>query len=231
MQETGFQTQENHLTSPLQTIVSSVYTNSESGGVHSYILDALFELCPRLGPESRVLDVGCGNGSVAAEVAKTGCRLVGIDMSESGIRFARQICPAARFEVLPANADLLDNLGEKPFDVVYSLEVIEHLYDVASFLKGCFAATRSGGIFICSTPYHGYAKNLLLALLDGWDRHHSSGYAGEHIQFFSRQTLSRVLQEAGFRHLRFRGAGRAPFLWKSMLMSGVALQSPIDSTS
>jgi 2-polyprenyl-6-hydroxyphenyl methylase/3-demethylubiquinone-9 3-methyltransferase len=142
-------------------------------------------------------------------------------MSETGIRLARQRCPNGRFEVLPADANLLANLGEEPFDLVYSLEVIEHLYDPLSFVAGCFSATRPGGEFVCSTPYHGYVKNLVISLVDGWDRHHVATEVGEHIKFFSRRTLSKLLEQAGFRDLDFRGGGRAPYLWKSMVMSGV----------
>jgi len=199
-----------------------VYTGEGLGGVHAYVLPALFDLCPNVGPGTRVLDVGCGNGSVAAQVAKRfGCQITGIDMSESGVGFARQNCPSGRFEVLPADANLLDNLHEEPFDVVYSLEVIEHLYDVRSFVAGCLTATRSGGQFLCSTPYHGYAKNLMIALFNGWDKHHCSGRAGQHIQFFSRKRLSDLLEEIGFRNLQFRGTGRAPYLWKSMIISAI----------
>jgi 2-polyprenyl-3-methyl-5-hydroxy-6-metoxy-1,4-benzoquinol methylase len=63
-------------------------------------------------------------------------------MAETGIRIARASCPKGRFEVLPADSQLLENLGEQPFDVVYGLEVIEHLYDPRSYLSGCLAATR-----------------------------------------------------------------------------------------
>jgi 2-polyprenyl-3-methyl-5-hydroxy-6-metoxy-1,4-benzoquinol methylase len=204
-----------------QAIVPNEYASSSGSGCHDYILPAMFELLPVVGPETRILDVGCGNGSVTGAMAKLGGKVLGIDMSESGIELARRNCPTARFEVLPADANVLQNLGEEPFDIVYSLEVIEHLYQVPSFIEGCFAATRSGGTFICSTPYHGYAKNLMIALTDGWDKHHSSGVDGEHIQFFSRKSLSRLLEKVGFRDLKFRGAGRAPYLWKSMLISGV----------
>jgi 2-polyprenyl-6-hydroxyphenyl methylase/3-demethylubiquinone-9 3-methyltransferase len=209
------------MTSPSQAIIPNKYANPGSSGCHTYILPAFFDLCPELGAHTRVLDVGCGNGAVTAQVAQRGSEVLGIDMSETGIQLARRNCPNARFEVLPADAYLLRNLDEEPFDLVYSLEVIEHLYQVPSFIEGCFAATRRGGTFICSTPYHGYAKNLMIALTDGWDRHHSSGVDGEHIQFFSRKSLSRLLEKIGFRDLKFRGAGRAPYLWKSMVISAV----------
>jgi 2-polyprenyl-3-methyl-5-hydroxy-6-metoxy-1,4-benzoquinol methylase len=209
------------MTATTQAFAASEYVCTALSGCLEYILPPLFELCSQIGPNTLVLDVGCGNRSVAAEIAKRGCKIVGIDMSETGDSLAGQNCPTGRFEVFPADENLLRNLGEEPFDFVYSLEVIEHLYDPQSFVAGCFSATRHGGRFVCSTPYHGYAKNLLISLLDGWDKHLVAAEVGEHIKFFSRKTLSRLLEGVGFRDLEFRGGGRVPYLWKSMLMSGV----------
>jgi 2-polyprenyl-3-methyl-5-hydroxy-6-metoxy-1,4-benzoquinol methylase len=186
----------------------------------SYTMRGLLSFCSDIGPGARILDIGCGNGLAVAELAKLGCTVVGIDLAEAGIRFARETCPTGRFELLPADSNVLENLGEDPFDLVYSLEVIEHLYDPRSFLSGCFAATKSGSQFICSTPYHGYLKNLTIALVNGWDWHLNPGLDGGHIKFFSRRSLSALMKEAGFRDLKFRGLGRAPYLWKSMIISG-----------
>jgi 2-polyprenyl-3-methyl-5-hydroxy-6-metoxy-1,4-benzoquinol methylase len=200
--------------------IESKYLGLGPAGAHSYILPGLMKFCANAGPKTRVLDVGCGNGFVTSEFANRGCTVVGIDLSEASIRFARKTCPTARFEILPANSDILENLGEEPFDIVFSTEVIEHLYDPRSFLAGCFAATRCGGQFFCSTPYHGYLKNLMIAVVNRWDKHHHPDFDGGHIKFFSRKTLSALLEETGFRKLQFQGLGRAPFLWKSMIMSG-----------
>jgi len=163
--------------------------------------------------------VGCGNGSVAAEMHHRGYLVTGIDLSLAGIRLAKESCPAGRFEDLPADRALLQNLNEEPFDLVFSLEVIEHLYDPRDFMAGCFNATRSGGTFIISTPYHGYLKNLMLSLAGRWDLHHDPLCAGGHIKFFSRETLSSLIRETGFMDLRFHGAGRYPNLWKSMFIA------------
>jgi 2-polyprenyl-3-methyl-5-hydroxy-6-metoxy-1,4-benzoquinol methylase len=176
----------------------------------------LLRLCQELPPHSRILDVGCGNGSVAVEIARLGHSIVGVDLSQSGIGFARENCPAGRFEVLPANKDLPEALQEAPFDLVYSIEVVEHLYDPRTFIAGCFAATKSRGRFFCTTPYHGYLKNLALSVAGVWDRHGEALVDGGHIKFWSRRTLSTLILEGGFRDLRFRGAGRWPYLWKSM---------------
>jgi len=54
--------------------------------------------------------------------------VVGIDLSKQGVQLARLTYPNARFEELPADQNILESLGEEPFDIVVSAEVIEHLY-------------------------------------------------------------------------------------------------------
>lgn len=188
-------------------------------GCHEYLLPILLRHAERLPKGARILDVGCGNGSIAGELLSRGYSVVGIDLAPSGIEVARKAFPAGRFEILGANDALLDALQEEPFDLVYSLEVIEHLYDPRSFVRGCHAACRPGAHFLCSTPYHGYWKNLALALADKWDHHTNPLFDGGHIKFFSRNTLGRLLAEGGFSNLTFEGAGRIPYLWKSMVMT------------
>jgi 2-polyprenyl-6-hydroxyphenyl methylase/3-demethylubiquinone-9 3-methyltransferase len=68
-----------------------------------------------------------------------------------------------------------------------------------------------------STPYHGYLKNLALALSGKLDKHFTALWDGGHIKFFSIATLGQLLREAGFKDLRFVRVGRIPPLAKSML--------------
>jgi ubiquinone biosynthesis O-methyltransferase len=173
----------------------------------------------RPAPGMRVLDVGCGNGSLTRELVRAGCSVVGIDLSAQGIAVARRAIPEARFEVLAANQAILENLAAEPFDVVVATELIEHLYDPRDFLQGCLAALRPSGQIALSTPYHGYIKNVAVAVAGKFDYHVHPWRVGGHIKFFSRRTLSRLLVDEGFVEPAFRGAGRLPWLWKSMVVS------------
>jgi 2-polyprenyl-6-hydroxyphenyl methylase/3-demethylubiquinone-9 3-methyltransferase len=187
--------------------------------MHRYFLPPILALSGSLASGARVLDVGCGNGSTAGCFLAKGCEVVGIDLSETGIAVARQAYPTGRFEVAPADEFILQNLRCEPFDLVISTEVVEHLYAPRSYASGCFQALRPGGRFICSTPYHGYFKNLALAVLNKWDAHANPLWDGGHIKLWSPKTLSALLTEAGFVNLQFRGVGRVPGLWMTMVMS------------
>jgi len=167
----------------------------------------------------RVLDAGCGNGSTGGACLALGCTVIGVDLSRSGVDIARQAYPQGRFEVAPVDEGLLVRLNERPFDLVISTDVVEHLYDPRRYARGCFAALRPGGRLVMTTPYHGYLKNLAISVLGRWDRHADPLWDGGHIKLWSKATLARLLHEAGFVNLRFRGAGRVPWLWKTMAVS------------
>ena len=185
-----------------------------------FVVPALKDLGGDLiGPGSRVLDVGCGNGFNAGQYLSWGCTVVGIDASEVGIPIAQRTYPKGRFVVMLIEDNVLPRLGEAPFDLVSSTEVVEHLYDPVTWARCCFNALRPGGRILVSTPYHGYVKNLAISLLNRWDTHFEPRKVGGHIKFFSRATLGRLLTDAGFVNIRFRGTGRAPLLWMSMVLS------------
>lgn len=165
-----------------------------------------------------LLDIGCGNGAVAASLAKRGATVTGIDLSETGIALARAAHPQVRYEVASVYDDLNGRFGT--FDRVVALEVIEHLFDPRTFLRRAFEALKPGGRLVLSTPYHSYLKNLALAVSGKLDAHFTVLWDGGHIKFFSQRTLATMLEEAGFVDLRFQGAGRVPLLWKSLVASG-----------
>jgi hypothetical protein len=54
-------------------------------------------------------------------------------------------------------------------------------------------------------------------LLGKWDTHANPLWEGGHIKLWSKRTLGRLLTEAGFGNLEFRGAGRIPGLWMTMI--------------
>ena len=77
--------------------------------------------------------------------------------------------------------------------------------------------TAPGGAAVVSTPYHGYWKNLALAVSGRLDAHFTALWDHGHIKFWSIKTLSLLLQEAGFENIRIELIGRLPLIAKSML--------------
>jgi 2-polyprenyl-6-hydroxyphenyl methylase/3-demethylubiquinone-9 3-methyltransferase len=165
--------------------------------------------------EYKAFDLGCGNGSVSNLLSGLGFEVIGVDPSESGVQMASNSFPHLRFYKGSAYEDLAAKYGS--FPLVVSLEVVEHCYDPRSFARNLYALVDDGGIAIVSTPYHGYLKNLALAVVGKWNDHLSPLWDGGHIKFFSIATLRTLLADAGFRDIRFIRVGRIPPLAKSMV--------------
>jgi 2-polyprenyl-3-methyl-5-hydroxy-6-metoxy-1,4-benzoquinol methylase len=199
------------------------YQNSESIHHHAYLLKPLLKLLTQAANSNknqlRVLDLGCGNGSLSSIIAQHGYQVVGIESSESGIQFARQKFANCEF-IHGSVYDSVPKHLEHSFDIVISAEVIEHLYYPKELIKYAKKCLKPNGCFILTTPYHGYWKNLLIAILGKMDAHFSSLWDDGHIKFFSVNTLANLLNSEGFSNLEFDFAGRFPYLWKSMLCSG-----------
>lgn len=187
---------------------------------HSYILPRIQALLSQRGPGTRILDLGCGNGSLLGRIDRPEWELYGVDASCSGIDMARQAHPEVRFAV----GDITGRFGDLGypaayFDVVVTTEVIEHVYAPRKLVENAFEALRPGGDLILTTPYHGYVKNLALALTGKFDAHFTALWDGGHIKFWSQRTLTILLREARFTELKFYGTGRCPLLWKSTVVS------------
>jgi len=165
-----------------------------------------------------ILDIGCGNGYLANYLISQGYNVYGTDASEAGIVIARQANPDKFFVQDLSTGKLPPELQGLNFDTIVSTEVIEHLYDPAGFIEFCKSVLNGKGGIIITTPYHGYLKNLTLSLFNKWDRHLSPGWQGGHIKFWSKATLGKLLTDAGFKVVAFKGCGRAPYFWKSMII-------------
>lgn len=191
---------------------------------HSYLKPSIDKMVPDVPIGSTVLDLGCGNGSFISMFRDRAWKLYGTDFSESGIRIAQETYPYIRFVHADSQTNLIEELEGK-VDVILSTEVIEHVYDPRAFLKTAYRYLKPSGKFIVTTPYHGYLKNLVMATR-GMDSHFTVLWDGGHIKFWSKKTLSQAMTETGFTNLEFMGSGRAPYLWKSMIMSGLKTSRP-----
>lgn len=187
---------------------------------HEYLIPAVESVfLPPPSPGEVVLDIGCGNGYFANRLIERGYSAYGIDIAADGIAVANRTNPGHFFQCDASGGALPDPLRVLPIRTIVSMEVIEHLYSPRSFVDfaRCILERNGGGRLIVSTPYHGYAKNLFISLVGKWDYHWGALWEGGHIKFWSYRTLARLLEEAGFRNVRFRGVGRFPYLWRHMI--------------
>lgn len=204
------------LRSAFMDVLQYNWKSSKATSAHGYITAPILSFIPA-DKSLKIADLGCGNGFLAGLLAEMGHTITDLDSSEDGIRIAKETYPLIDFRCLSLYVNLTSHIGSD-FDMVISSEVIEHLYDPRKFLRNAFDILKPGGAIILTTPYHGYLKNLVMALTGKLDKHFTVGWDCGHIKFFSVRTLSEMVQERGFRSIRFKFAGRVPYLWKSMVL-------------
>ena len=165
-----------------------------------------------------VLDLGCGNGWFSAGLHNCGFEVTGVDHSESGLRLATRRYPDLRF----LRQDVMDELDPSlvgRFDAVIAVDTIDHLPLPRRLIHTALVALKPGGLLIVTSAYHGYVKNLLLALRGGFDEHLDPLRDHGRVKFFSRATLLALLAEFGLCEVRFQSVGRFPLLARAMLVS------------
>ena len=199
--------------------ISYEYREANSEASHQHLYSSISRFLKNVPPGSVVMDAGCGNGSFIALFQDRNWQLHGSDLSPTGIEIARKTFPNINFFLADGQtlyADFLTTVG--PVDIVLSTEVIEHIYDPRGFLRNCYDLLKPGGTVILTTPYHGYLKNLILAVTGKMDKHFTVLWDHGHIKFWSRKTLEIALKEIGFTNIEFAGSGRIPYVWKSMVL-------------
>jgi 2-polyprenyl-6-hydroxyphenyl methylase/3-demethylubiquinone-9 3-methyltransferase len=203
---------------PAQSERGYAYQDAQTNCSHTYLMGPLQEILASLrwpNGAKRLFDLGCGNGSVDAQLTRQGYEMVGVDPSEEGIAQAHRVFPELSLHRGSAYDNLAGMYGR--FPALISLEVVEHVYFPRKYAACVYDLLEPGGTAIISTPYHSYLKNLALAASGALDRHFTALWDHGHIKFWSVRTLTQLLCEAGFRQVSFRRVGRVPALAKSMI--------------
>jgi trans-aconitate 2-methyltransferase len=168
------------------------------------------ELIPKLkliGNEA-LLDIGCGDGKITAEIAKylPEGRAVGIDSSTQMINlaqsiFPRQEYPNLSFQVMDARKITFD----QEFDRIFSNAALHWIVDQKAVLKGIHRSLRPNGRFIVQMAGKGNAQDMISILKDlltksSW-RQFFEGFSFPY-GFFSAEEYGEFLNEAGLKPLR-----------------------------
>jgi 2-polyprenyl-6-hydroxyphenyl methylase/3-demethylubiquinone-9 3-methyltransferase len=153
------------------------------------------------------LDVGCGAGLLAEPLARLGATVTGIDAAPEVIAVAREHAAGQGLEIDYRVGDVQQLAGT--FDLVTSMEVIEHVADPAAFLKALTARLAPGGLLILSTPNAtGWSRLLLITVAEGIGQIPRGTHDFD--KFIGPDRMKTLLAEAGLKCLDVEGIAWSP---------------------
>lgn len=156
----------------------------------------------------RALDVGCGAGLLCEPLARLGAAITGVDAAAENVAVASAHAAGAGLSIDYRCGDVAQ-LGLSGFDLVTSMEVIEHVADKAAFLSALAGALAPGGLMVLSTPNRTAASRLLL--VEGAERIGLVPRGTHHWDdFVTPDELRDLLAGAGLRMGNPRGIGWSP---------------------
>jgi 2-polyprenyl-3-methyl-5-hydroxy-6-metoxy-1,4-benzoquinol methylase len=117
----------------------------------------------------KVLDAGCGNGSLSFRLAKEGMNITGIDITKDNIDFSNNVKNKLKIDNINFKKMSITNikLPKNSFDIIISSEVLEHIEDDNKAVKELNKVLKKGGECIISVPYN----PKLWSLEDKWVGH------------------------------------------------------------
>ncbi len=149
----------------------------------------------------KILDIGCGSGAFSAgirekEKQNSLLELWGVEMSPQAARLADEVLD----HIL--TGDFLTVLPELPkayFDCIVLNDVLEHVVYPEEVLRGVLSLLAPGAVVVASIPNVRYFFNVLDLLVHGrWDYVDEGILDRTHLRFFTRSSMKRMFQQAGF---------------------------------
>lgn len=162
---------------------------------------ALLEFFREIDPIT-ILDVGCADGELGAELKRVGHTVYGLEISPELAEAARKKLDA----VFTCNVeDLKDFQGiPEKVDAIIFGDVLEHTFNPKKILEKMRPRLSETGFFIISVPNIGYLKARLRFLFDTVEYEPTGIFDDGHLRFFNERILTRMVSDVGMRIIEWR---------------------------
>lgn len=146
-------------------------------------------------PGERILDLGCGTGHLAHEIAQAGCEIIGLDASAEMVERARSTFPELHFEI----GDATDFYFEAPFDAVFSNATLHWVLDYRAAIASMYCHLKPGGRLVLEMGGAGNIERIIRQLRTELQSRGYKAQSGLLLWFFpSIGTYTNALEAAGF---------------------------------
>jgi len=153
------------------------------------------------------LDIGCGAGLLAEPLARLGAKVTAVDAAPELIEAAKAHAAGQGLSIdyRAVGAELL----EAQYDLVTSMEVIEHVAEPQAFIDDLAARLAPGGLMILSTPNRtAWSKLLTITLAEGLGQIPKGTHDFD--KFIDPDTMRGLLAQAGLECIDFEGIAMSP---------------------
>ena len=165
--------------------------NKHTAFVSQLALPVVDLLDPKKG--EKILDAGCGEGTLAVEIERRGAKVIGVDMSAEMI----EQCQAKGIEAYVGS--VTDLPYEEAFDAVFSNATLHWVKDARVAVHNIASSLKSGGRFVCEFGGEGNAYALVSAMEEVFANHPEFGVFANPWYFPSVRAYTTLLESEGFK--------------------------------
>ncbi len=170
------------------------------------------------GSGKRVLDVGCGNGTVLYNLKNGFDELYGIELSKKRVNISKKTLKGFNAEIIEGNIEAGVEYDDEFFDVIICSDVIEHLVDVFCGFKEMTRILKKKGRLVLNTPNVAYLLNRIKLVLgifpstsagnEGFDvRTDLELFDGGHLHYFTFSMLDKMFKRYNYSKIEKYGFG------------------------
>jgi 2-polyprenyl-6-hydroxyphenyl methylase / 3-demethylubiquinone-9 3-methyltransferase len=153
------------------------------------------------------IDVGCGAGLMTEPLARMGASVTGVDAAPENIAAAKAHAAGQGLSIDYISAEIADVAGQ--YDLVTSMEVIEHVADPAAFIAALSNRLAPGGLMILSTPNRtSLSRIAMITLGEGTGQIPKGTHDWD--QFLTPEELTEMVESQGLQVVETRGLGFRP---------------------
>ncbi len=164
--------------------------NKHTGFVSALALPVVDLLAPKHG--EKILDAGCGDGTLGVEIEKSGAKVIGVDLSP-------EMISACKIKGIEAYVGSVSELPyHDSFDAVFSNATLHWVKDANSAVKSIATSLKSGARFVCEFGGEGNVQAVVSAMQQVYDKHEDFGTFNNPWYFPSVREYKTLLVSHGF---------------------------------